>query len=422
MSALFRNPTFTKLFIAAFASQFGSVVGNMAFAYYLVDRYSTRPALATTAELMYSLPTFAVFWIVGVVADLLDRKLIAAYSDWIRAGLTVVLLLFVHYDAVFACFVVLFLRSAISKFFGPAEMGLLQGSIGQEQYVQATGLNQMIMGLFMIFGLSLGALSYHFVGVEGAIIIDGLSFIFSGILILCCRFPEEVRMPNGKKTLRDVRFPLIIKDFRQGISYIVKHKLLRVLISGFLFFGIVNGVFAVLPIFTMKYKLSPDNYMVFSSFITLSLGIGILIGSFAAPSLIRRLTRTKMLITGLFISSVLVVVLGSTNQIGLYLSVTFLMGINLAPVNIALGSWMPELVTPQNMGRVNALTEPIMMFGHSLALGIVTFTFPTFISITWLHYMLGLCTFAVFFYYCMVLPPLANKLSTQEVLQGDQIS
>jgi len=51
----------------------------------------------------------------------------------------------------------LFLRSSISKFFGPAEMGLLQGSIDQDQYVQASGLNQMIMGMFMLFGMSLGA-------------------------------------------------------------------------------------------------------------------------------------------------------------------------------------------------------------------------------------------------------------------------
>ena len=414
MRALFRNPTFTKLFIATFTSQLGSVVGNMAFAYYLVDRYSSRPALATTAELMYSLPTFAVFWIVGVIADLLDRKSIAAYSDWIRASLTVLLLLFVHYDILFACFLILFLRSAISKFFGPAEMGLLQGSIGQEQYVQAAGLNQTIMGLFMIFGMSLGAVSYHYVGVDGAILIDGLSFIVSGALILWCKFPQEVRLPNGSKTLRDIRLPRIISDFQLGIQYILQNKLLLVLISGFLFFGFVNGVFAVLPIFTMKYKLSPDNYMIFSSLITIALGIGVIVGSVVAPILIQRFTRTRMLITGLFLSSVFIIVLGSTSQVWVYLPITFVMGINLAPVNIALGSWMPELVTPHNMGRVNALTEPIMMFGHSLALGMVSFAFPTLISITWLHYLLGLCTFAVCTYYFMVLPRLVNMLSLQK--------
>ena len=104
MKVLFRNPTFCKLFFATFTSQLGSVVGTMAFAYYMVDKFSEKPSLATTAELMYSLPTLAVFWIVGVIADRFDRKRIATYSDWIRAGLTLLLLIFVHYDLLFLCF------------------------------------------------------------------------------------------------------------------------------------------------------------------------------------------------------------------------------------------------------------------------------------------------------------------------------
>lgn len=413
MISLFRNRTFTKLFLAAFASQLGTVVGNMAFAYYLVDRYSERPALATTAELMYSLPTLTVFWIVGVIADRIDRKFIAAYSDWIRAGLTLLLLLFVHYDVLFVCFLILFLRSAISKFFGPAEMGLLQGSIPQDQYVQASGLNQMMMGMFMLFGMSLGAAAYHFIGIEGAIMIDCASFLLSGLLIAKGDFPEHARMPNGRNRIRDIRIPLLLKDFWLGLRYIMGNRLLLVLISGFLFFGIVNGVFAILPIFSMKYKISPDNYVVHSSLTTIFLGAGFLIGSVIGPKLIRRYTRTPILIAGLFISSVLIGGLGFTDRIEVYLLLVFIEGIAIAPINIALGSWMPELVPPQNMGRVNALIEPVMMLGHSLALGFVALAFPAWVSITWLHYLLGICTLGVSFYYLLALPSLVRKPANQ---------
>lgn len=409
MRTLFRNPMFNRLFIAAFASQLGTVVGNMAFAYYLIDRYSERPALATTAELMYSLPTLAVFWIVGVIADRFDRKHIAAYSDWIRAGLTLLLLVFVHFNVLFACFLVLFLRSSISKFFGPAEMGLLQGSIDQEQYVQASGLNQMVMGLFMLFGMSLGAMAYHFIGIEGAIIVDGLSFLLSGLLLAWGDFPEYARIPNGKNRIRELRFSLLLKDFGQGLRYITGNRLLMVLISGFLFFGIVNGVFAVLPIFAMKYKLSPDNYVVNSSLITVFLGIGFLLGSIIGPQLIRRFTKAPILIAGLFISSLLITGLGLTERIEVYFFLIMLAGIAIAPINIALGSWMPELVPPQNMGRVNALIEPVMMLGHSLALGGIALAFPALISVTWLHYILGFCTIAVSLFYLAALPPLVRK-------------
>ncbi|MGG6310785.1 MFS transporter [Paenibacillus macerans] len=414
MITLFRNPTFCKLFIATFASQLGSVVGNMAFAYYLVDRYSEQPSLATMAELMYSLPTLAVFWIVGVIADRFDRKRIAAYSDWIRAGLTLLLLLSVHLDLLFLCFLVLFLRSSISKFFGPAEMGLLQGSIDPNQYVQASGLNQMITGIFMLFGLSLGAAAYHFIGIQGAILIDGLSFLLSGALLASGDFPEQTRTPNGKSRIRELRLSLLLKDFGQGLHYIAGNRLLLVLLSGFLFFGIVNGVFAVLPIFAMKYKLSPDQYVVHSSLVTVFLGIGFLLGSILGPHLIRRFTRAPILIASLSISGLIIVGLGFTGRVEVYFMFVLLAGIIIAPINIALGSWMPELVPPQHMGRVNALIEPVMMLGHSLALGGIALAFPVWITVTWLHYILAICNLAVSFIYWIALRPLARKRVVHE--------
>ncbi|MDO3412391.1 MFS transporter [Saccharibacillus sp. CPCC 101409] len=411
MSALFRNRTFRKLFIATIASQLGTVVGTMAFAYYLVERFSGRPALATTAELMYSLPTLAVFWIVGVIADLFDRKLIAAYSDWIRAGLTLLLLVFVHYDWIVPCFLILFLRSSIAKFFGPAEMGLLQGSIGHDQYIQAAGLNQIVSGMFMLFGMSLGAAAYHFIGIEGAIVVDGISFLLSGVLLMRGDFPEEARLPNGTNRFRDLRLPLLIQDFRKGLQYIAGSRLLLALISGFLFFGVMNGTFAVLPIFTMKYKLSPDHYVVHSSMITVSLGIGFLLGSLIGPRLIARFTRTPVLIAGLFAVSLLLAGLGMADRVQVYFVLVALAGIVLAPINIALGSWMPQLVPARNMGRVNALIDPVMMLGHSAALGIVALAFPAWISVTGLHYGLALCTAAIGVIYLCTLPRLVRVYS-----------
>lgn len=417
MLALFRNPAFNKLFSAALASQLGSVIGNMAFAYYMVDRFASRPSLASTAELMYSLPTLVVFWIVGVIADRFDRKLIAAYSDWIRALLTLLLLVCVHYDSLFLCFTVLFLRSAISRFFGPAEMGLMQGSIIQEQYVQAAGLNQIVNALFMLFGLSLGAAAYHWLGIKGAIMIDGISFILSGILISWGRYPEAARHPNGKNHVRHINASLIWKDFGQGIQYIYRNKLLLNLIHGFLFFGIVNGVFAVLPIFVMKYKLSPDHYLMYSSLIMICLGIGFLIGSMIAPILIKRFTKTNVMITAIFLASLLTFIIGSLSSINGYLGLILLIGIVLAPANIVLGGWMPELVLPQFMGKVNALTDPVMMAGHSLALGFISLAFPAWISITWLHYILGICMLGVSIYYFVVLPPLV-RVPVEENVSG----
>lgn len=178
-------------------------------------------------------------------------------------------------------------------------------------------------------------------------------------------------------------------------------------------------MFAVLPIFAMKYKLSPDNYVVYSSMITVFLGIGFLLGSILGPRLIARFTRTPVLITGLFVASLLIGGLGFAGQVEVYLVIILLAGIAIAPINIVLGSWMPELVPARNMGRVNALIDPVIMLGHSMALGIVALAFPAWISVTWLHYILGLCTVAVSFFYLFSLPSLVRKLEVQSAAERE---
>ncbi|GIP40479.1 putative MFS-type transporter YkuC [Paenibacillus sp. J31TS4] len=406
---LFKNPAFTRLFLANFTSQLGTVVGTMAFAFYLLDRFSTRPFYATLAELMYALPALAVFLFTGVFADRLDRKKIAAYSDWIRAACTLLLIAAVSLDWIATAFVLLFLRSAVAKFFGPAQMGLLQGVLGTGQYVEAAGLNQMVGGLFMLFGMGLGSAAYHFLGIQGALLIDAASFVVSGLLIALCRFSPEVRQPNGPIRLRQLRLRAISADFGQGWVIIRRNALLLAIILGYFLFGAIDGVFAVLPLFTMKYKLSPDHYELYASLITVFLGIGFLIGSALASLLIKSTSKHAVLIGGLLLSGVLSIVLGLIGDMWLYLSIVLIVGVVIAPVNVVLGGWVPELVDPGSMGRVNAWMEPLLMLGQSLALGLIAVAYPAYLTIGLLYTLLGLCILAACLYYWLVLPSLVRR-------------
>lgn len=409
MTILFKNAQFTKLFIANFASQLGTVVGNMAFAFYVLDRFADKPYYATLAELMYSLPTLLVFFVVGVAADRLNRKRIAANSDWIRAGLTALLLLAVHENWIVPAFALLFLRSAVSKFFVPAEAGLLQGILNKDQYVIASGLNQTVTGLFMLLGMGLGVLSYQMFGIKGAVVVDGISFLVSGALIVSCRFPGEVMQPNGPARREHFRLGAVWSDFRDGLAYIVRHRLLLSIISGFLVFGFVNGGFAVLPLFTMKYKLSPEHYETYSPLIMIFLGIGFLLGSPLAAPLIKKLSHAAVLIGGLLLTGGLMVVLGLAEGIWPYLSLVFVVGLILAPVNVVLGGWLPELVEPGQMGRVNAWIEPLLMFAQSIALGLVALLFPSLLSVNVMYFVFGASILAAGIYYGIVLPPLVHR-------------
>lgn len=411
--AIFKNKLFTKLFLASFASQLGSTIGNVAFAFYLLDHFSKQPFYATLAELMYSLPILFVFYIVGVAADRLDRKKIAVNSDWIRAGLTILLLAAVYFKVLWLVFVILFIRSTVSKFFAPAEMSILQGVLDKEQYMQASGLNQTVMGLFMLFGMGMGAFAYHYLGIIGSVIIDGVSFVLSGILISSCAFSLEARLPNGKTHLKEIKLSIVLSDFKEGLKYILDYKLLKTIISGFLVFGFINGGFAILPLFTMKYKLAPGHYQQYASLFSIFLGVGFVVGSGLGGKLVKLFKAHIVLIAGISLAGVLTLILGSLTNLWLYFTIVFLTGVILAPVNVAISGWMNELVDPKLMGRVSGWIDPLMMLAHSISLGVIAVIFPAFVKVDMIYFAIGMLMLLVGSYYLITLPKLVRHQREQ---------
>lgn len=414
---IFRNRNFVKLFYAALFSQMGTTIGNMAFAFYLLDHFSHQPSYATIAELMYSLPTIVVFFVVGVVADRFDRKKVAENCDWIRATLTILLFGALFTGSIPLIFLVLFLRSAVTKFFFPAENSLVQGILSKEQYAQAAGLNQMLFSIFMVFGVGLGAAIYKTVGIHGAIIVDFISFVISGFLIRSCKIPSSARLPNGKVEWKDVSFKSSLADFKDGIVYIVKNRLLSALIFGFFVFGFFNGAFAILPMFTMKYELSPTNYEWYASLFAISLGFGLLAGSGLGTLVASKFKPHQLMIFPIFVTSLLIFFLGLTDKLSIFLLIVFIIGACLGPINIAIGGWMPKIVHPKLMGRVSGWIDPLMMFAQSLTLGLIALLFPKFIDrIDYLYYGIALIILLVSLFYAFTLPRLSEAFDKKEKL------
>lgn len=408
MKDLFRNSSFRKLFAAAVTSQMGNIIGNMALAFYLLDHFASQPAYATAAELMYSLPTLAVFFIVGVLADRMDRKLICAYSDWIRSVLTFGLLGAVTAGWMPLVFLVLFVRSAVGKFFNPAQSALMQSILKPEHYTLAAGLNQMVFSLFMLLGTGLGALAYHYIGIRGAVLVDAAGFITSGCLIMTTSVSREQRLPNGRTHWKEIGLPLILKDFRQGIGYILNNRLLLAIIVGFFIFGFINGAFTVLPMFTMKFKLAPEHYRQYTSMFSVFVGIGLLPGSLAGAYLVKKWGYIRIIVAGLLMDVAVSAVAAFTSHVWMFLAASTVIGFCIGPVNVALGGWMPHIIESSIRGRVNAWIDPLMMASQSIALGLIAVLYPGLISLEAAYIGVGICILAVAVMYALRLPQLAR--------------
>ncbi|MCA0149123.1 MFS transporter [Rossellomorea vietnamensis] len=404
MIEIFKNPIFLKLFFANFTSHMGSVIGLTAFMFYLLDRFSEQPMYASITEVMYSLPTLLVFFLVGVFADRLDRQKIAYHCDTISAILTLLLFGAIFIGWLPLIFTVLFLRSGVQKFFFPAEQGILQGVLSKDDYSTAAGLNQMVMSLFMLLGNAVAIFVYWTTGIYGAIAVDFVTFVISAILIKKCLIPEEVRLPNGKHSWKDLNIQSVTKDFTEGMKYIFNHKLLLSLIGGFIVFGIVNGGFAVIPIFILKYKLAPDSYEEYSILLGVAFGAGVLIGSIFSSMLTQKFKFHVLIVAGLVISGTFIIAASFAPTTWLFLMIIFIAALGLPLVNIAIGGWMPSIIDPKMMGRVQGWINPLMMLSQSITLGVIAMTFPSVITVEMLYWLVGGCLIIVAVFYTIILP------------------
>jgi hypothetical protein len=269
----------------------------------------------------------------------------------------------------------------------------------------------MLFSIFMVFGVGLGALAYKTIGLQGAVAVDFFSFVISAILIRKCKIPMEARLPNGKLKWKDFSIGASFRDFKDGILYIARNKLLASLIFGFFVFGFVNGAFAILPIFTMKYELSPDNYEKYASYFAISLGIGLLAGSGIGTLISSKIKPHQMMIYPIFLCAILIYILGLTDHLGIFLAAVFIIGTCIGPINIAIGGWMPKIVHPKLMGRVSGWIDPLMMFAQSITLGLIAVLFPKIISnIEYLYYGMATVILLVFLFYALTLPKLSREL------------
>ncbi|GAA0321855.1 MFS transporter [Bacillus carboniphilus] len=405
---IFKNPNYVKLFIAQFASQIGTVTGLIAFTFYILDRFSQQPVFATLTEMMYSLPTLFLFFLTGVLADSFDRQKIARNCDWICAGLSLLLLGAVMIGFMPLIFALLFIRSGISKFFPPAQSALLQGVLTKEDYPTAMGLNSMLSSVFFLTGSGLGAFIYWNLGVEGAILIDALSFLVSGVFIALCRIPLEVRMPNGQIAFKEFKLKTVFQNFWVGVKYAWGKPIVLTLLIGILMIGVLNGGTAVMHIFIMKYKLAPETYEQVQIGLTIAIGLGVLSGSIIATYLSKKVALYKMIIASFLINGITPFIQSSIEEIWVYFIVHFIFGTAIPLCNVAFFGWLGQIVDPKMMGRVQGLVTPLMMFTLTLTQAFIAAAFPNHMTIEGIFYIVGGASLATALFYLIKLPKLAK--------------
>jgi MFS family permease len=395
LQLLIKNRNFLLLFFGRLVSSVGSAIFIIAILWSAAAEIGGVGAVSTV------LSTIAVTNIIfspfaGVWADRWKKKNILVITDLISGGILILLGIFfgTYFYQIWVLIITIFGLQICGTLFGPALLSLIPIMVNDDELSQANAMISMTDRLSQLIGMAIGGVIVSLVGIKWAILIDGLTFIFSAVSEMFIKVEEK-----GRKKGEAEKNGLIFSDIKEGFKVIWTDVQLKGLITLETlddFFG--TTIFVFLPVLASEIlKVGPGEYGIMQTM----LGAG----SFITALVLSSVKEIKMKYVALMLSSVLAGVflasLGIVNSY-IYVLVALLMLGVMTEIGNINENLLIQRITPENTrGRVFALRSTIdnslRPFSYAFA-GIMA----VFFSLKSLFFVFGIITSILGIFYLLI--------------------
>jgi len=380
---VFQNKNFSLLFGGVLVSNIAHILFNFAISLFILRVANSAYGKETAAmiQALYLALSGIVLVILmpfgGVLADKLNKVRIMYITDFIR-GFTIIFvgLFLVFVDDVVLRIVVLFVMNLVlsvnSSIFQPASSSLLRFIVSDEELQPAAAYLQGSSSFQAIIGLVLGGVLYATVGIVWIFFINGVGYVISAISEMFIRYNHHEHASS------DISMRIVLRDIREGLSYIFHAKPIFVTLMmalGLNFF--LSPIFSnALPYF-IEFDLGASTNYLFSSFlkpenwysiISVSLSISAIIMSLILSRQKTKDSYGKDLKRAILIFVLLMCAL-ATVMVGFYLGfvsisavlvgltlIMFLLGFANTAFNIPVNLIFQRKVDKKQLGKVSSVS------------------------------------------------------------------
>jgi DHA3 family macrolide efflux protein-like MFS transporter len=299
MRAVLGVVTMRRLWYAQIVSVFGDFLALFAVITIMTFQLHATPQQITGINIAYLLPIALLGVISGVFVDRWPVKVTLVSSDFIRAGLCL-LLFFVH--NVYGFYLVLASISVISSFFSPAQGVAIRTAVPLHGLRSANALMQQVMFILRIIGGPIAITIVRVFGAKPCYALDALSFLASGSLIASLTLIIPKAAPASPSTpalatTQSSKIGRILTDMKVGSGFILHHAALLFVIvalaAGMFILGCFGPLIAIYVRDTLR--TSSTVFAVTSA----SIGIGLLIGVNALNAFAKHIKNTTQVYLGL---------------------------------------------------------------------------------------------------------------------------
>jgi len=307
---VFQQKEYMKLVFANVINRFGDSIDSIAFTW-LVYAITNSASWSAIIFGINKVPTIFLQPFAGALVENMNKKRIMIITDMIR-GICVSIVAVMYILHVLNPWILLGMTVIISSaeaFRNPAGTAILPKILEKQCYDFGMSLNSTLGSVVELVGLaSAGAIIAMF-GTQTAIFIDGITFFGSALVIIVINTKEE-KNQHHKINVGDY-----LETLKGGFIYIKKNK---VILNFVLFAMVANGILVPLnslQVPLVKNILKQGEYML--SVMSLSLAIGLGIGSLLYPYIARKLKARALVFLGgisLSIYYLLLVLCGDLNE------------------------------------------------------------------------------------------------------------
>lgn len=373
---------FRKYVIAAALSSVGNGMHFIAVAWFL---YKITGSAASVGWVLIvgTLPGLVLSPWIGVLVDRWSNKWICVAADVLRALILSCLVLAMLFDfrVVETIYVTTFLTAICSIFFQSSVAALVRDISTKENLLDANIVSKMSMQIGMLTGSSIGGILVAHFGAMTVILLNGASFLISGILTMWIR---EVRhAASFDQAHEKIRFA---KELRDTLDYVRDNRFIVwsaiVQMFGATTLSVCN---TLLPVFVdRELKAGAQAF----GMIDAAWGAGSIAGGFALAYIARRIDGRRISLYGpLFLALAILLFLTShsvVQAIAGYFALSFIVCI----VRISTDTEIAAEVDRKYFGKIKST---IIMFISYMSLGIYGLIgyLGDHISVRWIFLMLG---------------------------------
>ena len=345
--------TFYTLVLTQAFSLMGSKISGLAIGMWIfADTGNASPLLLV--QFFSFLPMVFASSISGVLADRWDRRKVMILADAGQAVGTVLLLLSFTSGSfeLWHLYLVSLIQATFGVFQGPAFSASITMLVPDEHRDRANAFQQLSNPMSGIFAPPIAGVIFGFFGVEGAIIVDLLTFIVAMIVVFSVYIPRPEVTEEGLASRGTVW-----KEAFVGFQYLWERRTLMYLI---LYMTLINFLLSGTMGLGLPYLLARTNNdealvgLILSIFNIGGLVGGIIFGAWGGTR-----PRINTIIPGVMFAVTFMVLLGMSRNPILLILGSFLFMFPLPMVNASIMSILQVKVPPDMQGRVFAVLGQI---------------------------------------------------------------